>query len=252
MKIMYIDESGDHNLDPQKVDKTYPIFVLCGIIFDENYYNDEFKKIFSSFKIKHFGSDDICLHTLEMVRPRKSKDSRFNKFLVPSFRKAFYQDLGVLINESKIKIIACVIKKEDHFLKYNLQALDPYLLSFDNLLNRFIYDLKNGEKGKIIAEKRDDLLDNQLELAWLNVKISGTRKVKPSEIKEKIEDLKLLNKKINEPGLQLADLIASPIGRIVLKKTKRSGNEINFDFIKRKFRNKNGRILNYGLTIVPS
>jgi hypothetical protein len=249
---MFIDESGDHNLDPKKVDKTYPIFVLCGIVFDENYYNHSFKKIFSTFKIKHFGSDDICLHTLEMVRPKKSKDPRFKKFLEPSFRKVFYQDLGAMINESEIKIIACVIKKEDHFMKYNLQALDPYLLSFDNLLNRFVYDLKNGEKGKIIAEKRDDLLDNQLELAWLNVKISGTRKVRPSEIKEKIEDLKLSNKKINEPGLQLADLIASPIGRIVLRKKKRNGNEIDFDFIKVKFRNKNGRILSYGLTIIPS
>lgn len=250
---MFIDESGDHNLDPQKVDKTYPLFVLCGVVFEENNYNDNFKTSFNAFKVKHFGSDDICLHTLEMVRPRtKSKDPRFLKFLDPEFRKIFYKELGDLINKSNITIIACVIKKEKHFLKYNINALDPYLLSFDNLLNRLIFDLKNGEKGKIFAERRDDILDNQLELAWLNVKISGTKIAKPSEIKEKVEDLKLVNKKINEPGLQLADLLASPIGRKILRKAKREGNELDYEIIKGKFRNKNGVILKYGLTIIPS
>lgn len=252
MQIMFMDESGDHNLDPVKVDKTYPLFVLCGVIFDEEYYNNSFKQTFNTFKAKHFGSDSICLHTLEMVRPRKSKDARFLKFLDPEFRKIFYQELGELINQSSFKIIACVIRKDDHFLKYNLQALDPYLLSFDNLLNRLIFDLKNSEKGKIFGEKRNDLLDNQLELAWLNVKISGTRKVKPSEIKEKIDELRLIDKKVNEPGLQLADLLASPVGRKVMKKAKREGNEIDFQPIKDKFRNKNGVIRGYGLTIVPS
>lgn len=252
MKIMFIDESGDHNLNPDKVDKSYPLFVLCGVIFDEEYYVNTFKANFNSFKIKHFGTDDICLHTLEMVRPRRSKDSRFLKFLDPEFRKTFYKELGELIKLSDFQIVACVIKKEEHFLKYGLQALDPYLLSFDNLLNRLIFDLKNGEKGKIFAERRDDVLDNQLEIAWLNTKISGTRKVKPSEIKERVDDLKLLNKNINEAGLQLADLLASPIGRKVLKKEKREGNELNYEDFKGKFRNRNGRILNYGLTLIPS
>ncbi len=248
---MFIDESGDHNLDPEKVDKTYSLFVLCGVVFDEAKYI-EFKSKFNVFKVRHFGSDDICLHTLEMVRPRKSKDVRFLQFLDPEFRKKFYKELGELIKVTDFKIVACVIKKDKYFLKYNLRALDPYLLSFDNLLNRLVFDLKNGEKGKIFAERRDDILDNQLDLAWLNLKISGTKKVKPSEIKDRIEDLKLIAKKTNEPGLQLADLLASPIGRKVLDKKKRVGNELELEIIESKFRNKNNIILGYGLTILPN
>jgi hypothetical protein len=37
MKIMFLDESGDHSLD--KVDDTYPVFVLAGCIFDFEYYS---------------------------------------------------------------------------------------------------------------------------------------------------------------------------------------------------------------------
>ena len=48
MKILFIDESGDHNLDPKKVDESYPIFVLAGCIFDQEYYE---KIVVPSFKI---------------------------------------------------------------------------------------------------------------------------------------------------------------------------------------------------------
>ncbi len=32
MKVMYLDESGDHNL--QVIDRDYPIFVLGGVILE--------------------------------------------------------------------------------------------------------------------------------------------------------------------------------------------------------------------------
>ncbi|PIR79785.1 MAG: hypothetical protein COU25_03390 [Candidatus Levybacteria bacterium CG10_big_fil_rev_8_21_14_0_10_35_13] len=251
MKLMFIDESGDHSLDPKKIDKTYPVFVLAGCVFDEDYYNNTFVPNFNSFKKAIFGGDDICLHTLEMSRPEKSKDKRFLLFRDKSFRAKFYEELNKLIKNTDFTLIACAILKSKHITKYGLSALDPYLLSFDNLVNRLIYDLKKN-KGKIFAEKRLDNLDQQLEIAWLNIKVSGTDKVKPAEIKDRIEDLQLINKRVNDAGLQLADLLANPIGRHVLKmKYKPAGNEIDFSVIKSKFRNKNGVILKYGLSILP-
>ena len=50
MKIMFIDESGDHNLDPQKVQSSYPIFVLGGCIFEEKYYKEIFIPRFNALK----------------------------------------------------------------------------------------------------------------------------------------------------------------------------------------------------------
>ena len=251
MRLMFIDESGDHNLDPKKIDTTYPVFVLAGCVFDEDYYNGTFVPAFNAFKKTLFGGDDICLHTLEMSRPEKSKNKRFLLFRDKHFRAKFYRELNKLIENTEVTLISCAIQKSKYVEKYGLSALDPYLLSFDNLVNRLIYDLKK-DKGKIFAEKRFDNLDQQLEIAWLNIKVSGTDKVKPAEIKDRIENLQLINKRANDAGLQLADLVANPIGRHVLKmKAKPDGNEINFSVIKSKFRNKNGIILKYGLTILP-
>ncbi len=52
MKVMFIDESGHHNLDPDKIDPKYPIFVLCGAIFDEKYYQDKVINKFNGLKKK--------------------------------------------------------------------------------------------------------------------------------------------------------------------------------------------------------
>lgn len=235
MKILSIDESGHHNLDPKTMDPKYPIFVLSGCIFDEIYYEEVVNKL-NKLKIDFFGSEDIIFHTLEMTRPSKYKQNKFAKLIDANFRKDFYKALNTLLDEIDFKIISCVIKKPAHIEKYGLSAVDPYLLSFNILLDEFIAEL-GDEQGKIIAEKRSDNLDNQLELAWLNLKINGTEKIKGSEIKEKIESLSMIPKSANDAGLQIADIVANPIGRHILglKKTE-PGHEVMYEILKKKFR----------------
>lgn len=243
MKIMFIDESGDHNLNPKKVQSTYPLFVLAGCIFEETYYKEQFVSKFNAFKKDFFDSDDIILHMVELTRPHQSKDKRYLKLRGPKFRIKFYTALNKFIAETEFSLAASVIKKVEHVTKYGLEGLDPYLLSFDNLLSRFIQNLKPDQKGKIIAERRDDILDNQLELAWLNSKINGTSTVRASAIKEKIEDLRLAPKSLNEPGIQLADLVANPIGRHILKISRKPCHEVDFEVLEKK--------IGAQLTVIP-
>ncbi len=234
MKVMFIDESGDHNLDPNKVQPTYPLFILAGCIFEEKYYKEELVPKFNSFKKEFFGSDDIILHMVELTRPHQSKDKRYLKLREPEFRIKFYTALNKLIKEIEFVLTACVIKKVDHVTKYGLEALDPYLLSFNVLLDQFIRQLEENEQGKIIAEKRNDNLDNQLELAWLNLKINGTENVKGSEIKERVDNLYMAPKSSNEVGLQIADLVANPIGRNLLNIPRKLGHEVDFEALQSK------------------
>ena len=70
MKILFLDESGDHNLDPQKVDASYPVFVLAGCIFNDAYYAEKVVPSFNKLKEDFFGSADIIFHTAEMIRPK--------------------------------------------------------------------------------------------------------------------------------------------------------------------------------------
>jgi hypothetical protein len=127
-------------------------------------------------------------------------------------------------------------------------ALDPYLLSLDILVERFCFEIGNRpSNGLIMVEKRDPTLDRELELAWLNLKIQGTRYIPARTVVEHITGLVARDKRDNIAGLQLADLVVSPIGRFVL------GKSVHEDFrvIESKFRRRQGDYRGAGLVVLP-
>lgn len=250
VKVLFIDETGDHSLS--KIDKSYPIFVLSGVIIDEDYHAHELTKQLNEFKRHHFGTDEIVLHSKEMTHPQSAKNDLYMKFMDDTFRKSFYKGFEVFLRKSQISVVACVIMKSRHFANYGLEAKDPYLLSFDNLLNRLVFDLSDTEKGKIIAESRNSVLDNQLEIAFLTARVEGTNKVQPAELKLKLESsIQFLQKTDNVAGLQIADMVASPIARHFLGKPERAGHQLSYKSVFDKVRNINGRWENVGITVLP-
>ncbi len=167
---MFLDESGDHSLS--KIDNNYSVFVLAGVILDKNYADEVLSKEFDNFKLKFFGRKDIILHTADITRNKKG----FEKLSNSHFREEFYEELNILIEKLEFKVVACVIKKDKHLLKYGFTAaIDPDFLSLDILVERFCMELKTQpDSGLIIAERRGYKLDEALELAWLNLKNLGT------------------------------------------------------------------------------
>lgn len=250
MKLLYIDESGDHSLS--KIDRSYPIFVLSGVVVDEQYHHNKLTPALNSLKTKMFGTTDIVLHGKEMTHPQSASNPLYRKFMDADFRKSFYRGFEQLLTKSELSIVACAIMKNKHFAKYGLEAKDPYLLSFDNLLNRLIFDLDDRQRGKIVAESRNSILDNQLEIAYLSARVEGTNKAQPAEIKLKLESaIDFKQKSDNIAGLQLADMVASPIARFLLGKKERPGHQLSYDAIFKKVRNLKGRWENIGITILP-
>lgn len=244
MQYLFVDESGDHNLIV--IDDQYPVFVLAGIILDENYHNIFVTNQINSLKQKLFGNEKIILHTADISRNKNGYERLKSD---KDFRYSFYNELNNFIENLDFKIIAAAVRKKDYKNKYGLAAVDPYLFCLEVLIERFIYELQEkNDKGMIIAESRNSILDNQLEIAFLETKISGTRFLKSKVVKEKIVNLVLREKSQNIPGLQLADLVASPIGRFVIGKKSNK----DFEIIQHKFRkNSQGNYLGYGLVIFP-
>lgn len=243
MKILFLDESGDHNLE--KIDLKYPIFVLAGAIFDSEYYSQHAVPRVSRFKIRAVGSESIILHTADMYRNRNG----FEFLKDTSSREMFYGELDRLIEGLDFSIVAAGIHKSKHFERYGISAVDPYLLSLEFVVERFIFSLEDcRETGSIVAESRGTQLDNQLELAWLNLKIQGTRFIEPSRIVRKITDFRIVPKSDGIAGLEIADLVASPIGRNIMgKKTKE-----DLKIIRKKFRkNASGHIVGHGIVVFP-
>ena len=243
MKVLFLDESGDHNLSV--IDPEYPVFVLGGVILDEKYAEVDLTDALNEFKEELFGSAEVVLHTADITRNRNG----FERMQEADFRNWFYQRLNDLMRRLSYSVVACVVRKEEHLSRYGLAALDPYLLSLDVLVERFCFDLGDGGgKGVIVAERRDPTLDRALDLAWLNLKIQGTRYLQAKTIAERIEVLTLRAKRDNIAGLQLADLVVSPIGRHILGKPDREDWRVIAEKLRRS---PQGRVEDYGLVVLP-
>jgi len=243
MKILFLDESGDHNL--VVLDKNYPVFVLGGCVLDDNTHNvltDDIK----IFKQNLFGTEEIILHYKDYTRNKNG----YEKMQERIFREEFYERLNSIILNTNFTLISCVVDKEIHKNKYGLLAIDPYILSLEVIVERFVMLLREmKEKGVIIAESRGNQLDNELNLAFLNIKIKGTRFLRPKEIIDTIDNFIVKKKEENIAGLQLVDTLVTPIGRRYINK---KNYYINYATIKNKFRKiQCGKYIGYGLVILP-
>ncbi|MBA7652010.1 hypothetical protein ES703_59839 [subsurface metagenome] len=77
MKLLFLDEPGDHNLNI--IDKDYPIFVLASCAIDENYHKNILTHRLSEFKNKLFDTEDIVLHYADYTRNQKGFNSMVNE-----------------------------------------------------------------------------------------------------------------------------------------------------------------------------
>lgn len=243
MKVLFLDESGDHNLSV--IDPQYPMFVLGGVIMEVDYAKGALTDALEDFKRRMLGRSDIVLHTADIIRNRGG----FERMKDAGFRAEFLDGLNALMRWADYRVVACSVHKTAHLARYGLGALDPYMLSLDVLVERFCLDVGNVARGGIIvAEKRDPVLDRGLDLAWLNLKINGTRFVQAHDIDNRMTNLALRAKVDNIAGLQLADLVVSPIGRHVLGKPDRE----DWRIVESKFRRSpTGKIEGYGLVCLP-
>lgn len=245
MLALFLDESGDHSLDV--IDPQYPVFVLCGCIMDMDYHEKTAVPRLRQYKMELFGRDDFILHTADIVR----RKGVFHRLTDAAFRERFYRETNRLMDDLDYMIVASVINKNEHLSRYGLAALDPYMLSLRILVERFVHEVKNrgdDAPGHIIAESRDETLDNELRLAWMELRTSGTDYTSASKVRKYIKELHVRDKKKDIAGLQIADLLVSPIGRHVLGKNPKQ----DWHVIERKFRRDvNGRYEGYGLVVLP-
>ena len=243
MKVLFLDESGDHNMS--KIDSQYPIFVLGGVIMDLDYAEGPLIETLNEFKREFFGSSEIILHTSDIARNRNG----FESLQEEDFRNRFYSRLNDIMRNLPYQVVACVIRKDEHLKRYGIAAINPYLLSLVILVERFCFEVGNiHDGGAIVAEKREPSLDKSLELAWLDLKVRGTRYLRGNTIDERISELSLQAKNENIAGLQLADLVVSPIGRHVLGKPDKE----DWNVVYEKFRRgRQGVVEGYGLVVLP-
>ncbi|MFT7559103.1 MAG: hypothetical protein ACI93R_001007 [Flavobacteriales bacterium] len=103
--IVYVDESGDHNL--QSIDEQYPIFVLAFCIFHMPHYSEVIVPSLEKFKFNHFGHDQVMLHENEIRR----RTGQFNIFRNRDHHQTFLGELGEIIEFSNFILVSATIDK---------------------------------------------------------------------------------------------------------------------------------------------
>lgn len=233
--IVYVDESGDHSLG--NIDKEYPFFVLAFCIFKKTDYLQVIQQI-TALKFKYFGHDKVVLHESD-IRRKRDDFNIFNKESQAEFMSDYWQ----IIENAKFTVISCVIDKLKHKEKYATPD-NPYALSMRVCIERFRYFLKDNcinpdLLNYIIVEKRGKNEDSDLELAFRRI----------CEDKKYNLKLRMASKLTNCAGLQIADLIARPIGLNIMRPEQ---SNRGFEIVAKKLRvDSSGDYMGNGLNILP-
>ena len=193
--VVYIDESGDSSV--RHVDQDYPIFVLVFCIFNVDTYVESTVPRFQKLKFNHFGHDAVVLHENEIRR----QEGDFIWLNDSALRTSFLGDLSDAISTSDFRVLPVIIDKTksgvtDVFAK----AVDAGL---ERLRATLAANFEDDSEVWLVFESRGVAEDRALlrDFDLLH------RHRRPLRLQ-----IKFAPKAISSTGLQIADLIARPIG----------------------------------------
>lgn len=238
--LVFVDESGDHGL--ARVDPGYPIFVLAFCLFAKSDYMERTAPALQRLKFCFWGHDEQVLHEHEIRKPNKNYGFLFN----PAARGEFMEAINKLVDEAPFQLVAAVIRKLELARQYTLPP-NPYELALEFGLERMYLELNSRQGDKlthVIVERRGEKEDNQLELAFRRI-CDGA-----NALKQRLPfELVMIPKASNSTGLQIADLVARPVGIKVLRPTQPNRA---YDIVEKKFRHgPAGETENWGLKVFP-
>lgn len=245
--VVYVDESGDHSLG--SIDKEYPVFVLALCVFHKRHYAEKIIPAVEKLKFNYFGHDSVVLHEHEI---RKQKGDFVFLSHLPT-RNAFMEQLSSIMEASNFVLIACVVDKQ-HLGRSEGATSNPYHIALGLCLkglHEFLAEKKQEQfKTHVIVECRGKREDAELELEFRRICDGENQSNRPLPF-----EIVFADKKTNLTGLQLADLVARPVGLSYVR--PRQANQA-FDMLKRKFFCDGGRpkagcgYENVGLMIYPA
>jgi hypothetical protein len=239
--IVYVDESGDHGL--AQINPEYPVFVLAFCIVRKDAFASTIVPSFQALKFEFWGHDGVVLHSHDIRKARGD----FRILQNSETRSRFMTRLNGVIAHAEFTVIAAAINKIDHVRRYAYPA-NPYSIAMafcTERLQRFLEERGQMEPATfLLVEGRGHREDAGLELEFRRI-CDGENAYGP------MPNLKLrfMDKKHNSTGLQLADLVAHPIGRHLVKPEQPNRA---FDIVERKLRRSaSGTVRGYGLKVFP-
>lgn len=237
---MFIDESGDHGL--KTIDSSFPVFLLCGVLISENEF-ERINSIVNQVKLKYWNNTNVILHSRDI----RKCNNEFKVLFDLKVKEQFYNDVNSVLTSSNYKIISSAIDKISFIKKYGKLEDDVYEIALSFILERTIFcldEIKDGDNLEIVIEKRGKKEDAKLANHLNKLNQVGTFYVDSERMKKYSIKYFFLDKRQNNNGLQISDLLAYPIAKKIIFP---EGVNISYELIKDKFYTNNGK--QYGLKV---
>jgi hypothetical protein len=204
--LVFVDESGDHSLT--SINPQYPVFVLAFVMIRKADYIQQVSRDLQEFKIRHWGHDEIVLHERDIRKPHGA----FSFLIQRNRRQLFLLELTTLIQQLPATIVAVVIDKHAFAARHAFEDLGgTYDYAMETGLNAVFQFLKtrghSERRTHVVVECRGRKEDKELELTFRRF-----CDITNAHSRELPFELVMVPKTANSAGLQLADLIARPIG----------------------------------------
>lgn len=244
--IVYVDESGNYNSNT--FDPEFPVFVLAFCVFHKRNYVDNVVEALEKFKFEFFGHDTIVLHEREIRREHGAF-----QFPNKKFKNTFIGALHNIVDQANFVVISCSVNKQklhDHDLGKGDNLYHVALGFCLNSLYLLMEEKKQADRTThIVFEGRGKKEDRDLELEFRRICDGANER----SIRYPFEVV-FADKKANSTGLQIADLVARPIGMHIVKPSQQNRA---FEVIRKKFMCRDGRAFvgenfeGFGLHVYP-
>ncbi len=198
--VVYVDEAGDHG----PVSTEFPLFVLAFCVFHKGDYGRTVLPAVHALKFRYFGHDAVVLHEREI----RKQHGAFAILRDHELRSRFIADLTDLIEQAPFTLIAVVVDKRRH-----PAAQNPYNVALDTGLVHVTKFLRaSGEQHltHVVVESRGKREDAELRQAF-DAYCGPAGSLDGCNL-----DMVFASKAHNHSGMQLADMVACPIGRHIL------------------------------------
>jgi hypothetical protein len=209
---------------------------LTGVIMDLAYEQGEFTARMDRIKRDTFGTEKVVLHRREIM----NHVGPYFTVLKDDIRRArFDAECIRLFEEADYTVITVVIHKAEHMQTYAKWRFHPYHYCMTCLLERYALWLSRRRlMGDVVFESRGKRQNKKLPKSYRRLYMRGIEEKRADDFQRSFTscELKIQTKSANVAGLQLADLIASPLCRDLICRNRKE--ELK-DGARSGYRNKN-------------
>lgn len=207
---VFIDECGAFQLTSPDA---YPVFVVSAVIVEEENWATV-DALWKRFKAQALGSPNVVIHEPDIRRRRWP-------FAEPE-RTARLEAMRQAIEPLDFKAIGIVVNRPNYVKDHGLGPLDAslpahtYWMALDFLMERLVMALDGefgGARAVITVESREKKEDALLQYEFTRLMLDGTSYIKETWFRQSLyPGIIFEGKDTNNTGLQVADVIARPMG----------------------------------------